>query len=208
ARVESLPDPDVHADRPGGCGLARTHRRSRSERSARSGHRGWRPRRIADIGARSSRHGRGLPDPELLRIDRASRRVARDRCQSAAPLAEGHAHAMNAPRHAIAASHVFDGAVLHRDSAVVIEGTTIAALVPRGDVPARMALHRLPEEAWLTPGFIDTQVNGGGDVLFNNQPTPEGIAAIVAAHRKFGTTAMLPTLISDAPQKAVQAIAA
>jgi len=115
---------------------------------------------------------------------------------------------MNAPRHAIAASHVFDGAVLHRDSAVVIEGTTIVALVPRADVPAGMALHRLPEEAWLTPGFIDTQVNGGGDVLFNNQPTPEGIAAIVAAHRKFGTTAMLPTLISDAPQKAVQAIAA
>jgi N-acetylglucosamine-6-phosphate deacetylase len=44
-------------------------------------------------------------------------------------------------------------------------------------------------------------VNGGGDVLFNDEPTPEGIAAIVAGHRKFGTTALLPTLITDTPEK-------
>ena len=45
------------------------------------------------------------------------------------------------------------------------------------------------------------QVNGGGDVLFNDMPTAEGIRAIAAAHRKFGTTALLPTLISDTPDK-------
>ena len=50
---------------------------------------------------------------------------------------------------------------------------------------------------YLLPGFIDTQVNGGGGVLFNDETTPEGIAAIGAAHRKYGTTAFLPTLISD-----------
>ncbi len=115
---------------------------------------------------------------------------------------------MSAPRHAIAASYVFDGSALHRDSAVVIEGTTIAALVRRADVPAGTHLQRLPEGAWLAPGFIDTQVNGGGDVLFNDAPTLAGISAIVGAHRKFGTTALLPTLISDEPQKTVQAIAA
>ncbi len=59
----------------------------------------------------------------------------------------------------------------------------------------------LPGTAWLAPGFIDVQVNGGGDVLFNDEPTPEGIAAVVAGHRKFGTTALLPTLITDAPEK-------
>ncbi|WP_342454699.1 N-acetylglucosamine-6-phosphate deacetylase [Sphingomonas sp. H160509] len=52
---------------------------------------------------------------------------------------------------------------------------------------------------WLMPGFVDTQVNGGGGVLFNDTPTVEGIAAIGAAHRPFGTTAFLPTLISDTP---------
>ena len=50
---------------------------------------------------------------------------------------------------------------------------------------------------WLLPGFIDTQVNGGGGVLFNNALTVDGLATIAAAHARFGTTALLPTLISD-----------
>ena len=50
---------------------------------------------------------------------------------------------------------------------------------------------------WLVPGFVDTQVNGGGGVLFNDHPTVEGIRAIGAAHATYGTTAFLPTLISD-----------
>jgi N-acetylglucosamine-6-phosphate deacetylase len=49
----------------------------------------------------------------------------------------------------------------------------------------------------LVPGFIDSQVNGGGGVLFNESPSVESIAAIGAAHRRFGTTGFLPTLISD-----------
>jgi N-acetylglucosamine-6-phosphate deacetylase len=49
----------------------------------------------------------------------------------------------------------------------------------------------------LVPGYIDTQVNGGGGVLFNEKPTVASIAAIGAAHRRFGTTGFLPTLISD-----------
>jgi N-acetylglucosamine-6-phosphate deacetylase len=50
---------------------------------------------------------------------------------------------------------------------------------------------------WLLPGFIDTQVNGGGDVLFNDVPTADGIRTIARAHRRYGTTGLLPTLISD-----------
>ena len=49
----------------------------------------------------------------------------------------------------------------------------------------------------LVPGFIDVQVNGGGGVLFNDAPTVETIATIGRAHRRFGTTGFLPTLISD-----------
>ena len=76
----------------------------------------------------------------------------------------------------------------------------------RRDAAARAAGRRcrctpLPDGAWLAPGFIDVQVNGGGDVLFNDAPTPEAIAAIAAAHRRFGTTSLLPTLISDTPEK-------
>lgn len=60
----------------------------------------------------------------------------------------------------------------------------------------------------LLPGFIDTQVNGGGGVLFNDQPTVDAIAAIGTAHRRYGTTGFLPTLISDDLDVVERAIAA
>jgi N-acetylglucosamine-6-phosphate deacetylase len=58
----------------------------------------------------------------------------------------------------------------------------------------------------LVPGFIDTQVNGGGDRLFNDDPSIETIAAIGRAHRRFGTTGFLPTLISDDTAKIAAAM--
>ena len=109
---------------------------------------------------------------------------------------------MSAPaRYAVAADHVFDGTALHDDCAVLIDGGEIAQVVPRGEVPKSTPIHDLPAGAWLAPGFIDVQVNGGGDVLFNDEPTPAGIAAIAAGHRRFGTTGLLPTLISDTREK-------
>jgi N-acetylglucosamine-6-phosphate deacetylase len=102
---------------------------------------------------------------------------------------------------AIAADHVFDGTMLRRDCAVVIEASRIRALMRRNELRAVIPHRRLPAGIWLAPGFIDTQVNGGGDVLFNDDPSPRGIAAIAAAHRRFGTTALLPTLLSDTPEK-------
>lgn len=115
---------------------------------------------------------------------------------------------MSGARTAIAASHVFDGVALHRDTAVLIDGTSITALLPRADVPANAQVRALPDGLWLAPGFIDTQVNGGGGVLLNDDPTPKGISAIVSAHRKFGTTALLPTLITDLPETTSRAIRA
>ena len=102
---------------------------------------------------------------------------------------------------AIAADHVFDGTMLRRDCAVVIEHSRIRAVMRRNELPSAIPHRRLPTGAWLVPGFIDTQVNGGPDVLFNDDPSPRGIAAIAAAHRRFGTTAMLQTLLSDTPEK-------
>jgi len=102
-------------------------------------------------------------------------------------------------RCAIAADFVFDGAVTHRNSAVLIEKSRIVALTPRTQVSALCETFEMPPGTWLAPGFIDVQVNGGGDVLFNADPTPEGISKIVCAHRKTGTTSMLPTLITATP---------
>ena len=61
---------------------------------------------------------------------------------------------------------------------------------------------------YLVPGFIDTQVNGGGGILFNDSPDLGGVKAIVNAHRPFGTTGMLLTLISDEIDVIQQGVAA
>lgn len=100
-------------------------------------------------------------------------------------------------RRALAATAVFDGEALLQDHAVVIDSETITEVRPTQELPPSLPVQRMPEGIWLAPGFIDVQVNGGGDVLFNEVPTREGVAAIVAAHRRFGTTALLPTLTTD-----------
>lgn len=79
--------------------------------------------------------------------------------------------------------------------AVVIENDRIIAVGPADETPAGDTVDL--QGCILTPGFIDTQVNGGGGVLFNDDTSVEGVAAIGSAHRRFGTTGFLPTLISD-----------
>jgi N-acetylglucosamine-6-phosphate deacetylase len=91
---------------------------------------------------------------------------------------------------------------------VVIQGSEIIGVAARRGLADDMPVKEMADGVWLAPGFIDVQVNGGGDHLFNNEPTPEAIVAIAAAHRRFGTTSLLPTLITDTDEKMRQAIAA
>jgi N-acetylglucosamine-6-phosphate deacetylase len=78
-------------------------------------------------------------------------------------------------------------------ASVVIEGERIAEVRPAVTGERGLDL----EGGYLLPGFIDAQVNGGGGALFTDTPTVAAIATIGAAHRRFGTTGFLPTLISD-----------
>jgi N-acetylglucosamine-6-phosphate deacetylase len=110
--------------------------------------------------------------------------------------------------YAIAADHVFDGTVVRERTAVVMDGARILDLVPTTDLPRTMSIRAMPEGAWLAPGFIDVQVNGGGDVLFNDQPSAQAARTIAAAHRRRGTTGLLPTLISDSAEKMRRALEA
>ncbi len=95
------------------------------------------------------------------------------------------------------------------DLALVIESGRITALVS----DAAPMLGQADEQVdlgggWLLPGFIDAQVNGGGGVLFNNSPDVATLRTLAQAHRRFGTTGLLPTLISDDVQVMRAAIAA
>ncbi len=93
-----------------------------------------------------------------------------------------------------------DGCVLTegrlRDADILVRDGRIAAIAPRGSLTASGQRVDLGGRR-LLPGFIDTQVNGGGDALFNADPSVSTIARIGAAHRRYGTTGFLPTLISD-----------
>jgi len=93
------------------------------------------------------------------------------------------------------------------DLAVLVEGGRIAALVPRAGAAGADATRDL-DGGFLLPGFIDAQVNGGGGVLFNNDTSVDAIAAIGRAHRPYGTTGYLPTLISDDAGVMARAVAA
>lgn len=119
---------------------------------------------------------------------------------------------MNADRdpspYAVLASRVFDGRRWHGDAAVLIEDGRVRGIAPWGEIPDGWPQRRLPDGTVLAPGFIDLQVNGGGGVLLNDDPSAEAMRAIVRAHRRYGVTACLPTLITDSRQRTQAAIAA
>ncbi len=92
-------------------------------------------------------------------------------------------------------ARVFDGEEIREGLAVVLEDAEISALVPQAEAPDGKRCDL--EGNLLAPGFLDVQVNGGGGVLFNESPSVEGIRTIGKAHRRFGTTGFLATLLSD-----------
>jgi N-acetylglucosamine-6-phosphate deacetylase len=109
-------------------------------------------------------------------------------------------------RFAIAGAEIFDGTKRRAQHAVMVDGARILDVVPEAVVPGDLPVHRL-QGGVLAPGFVDAQVNGGGGVLLNDAPTAAGVRTICDAHARFGTTALLPTLITDSPEITVKAVA-
>jgi N-acetylglucosamine-6-phosphate deacetylase len=106
---------------------------------------------------------------------------------------------------ALSGARIFDGHS-HRDgAALLLSDDTISDIVAEDAIQSGFERVRL-DGGILAPGFIDLQVNGGGGVLFNEQPTVEGIRRICEAHARFGTTALLATLITDTPDVTKRAI--
>ncbi|WP_339774022.1 N-acetylglucosamine-6-phosphate deacetylase [uncultured Thalassospira sp.] len=108
---------------------------------------------------------------------------------------------------AITHTRLFDGDQFYDDKTVLIDNGRISAVGDTSMIPSDAVIYDAKGNI-LAPGFIDVQVNGGGGVLLNHTPTVDGIRTIMAGHRQFGTTAMLPTLITDTREKMLAAIAA
>lgn len=99
-------------------------------------------------------------------------------------------------RFALTNATVLTNSGLTEGVTVLVDGTTIADIVCDRDRPTTGYDTIDLDGATLAPGFIDTQVNGGGGVMLNDRPTIETLQTMAAAHRRFGTTGMLPTLIT------------
>ncbi|MFQ1701121.1 N-acetylglucosamine-6-phosphate deacetylase [Loktanella agnita] len=103
---------------------------------------------------------------------------------------------------AFRAARIFDGTDWHDDAVLLVQGGRVAAIVPAAKAPDARPL---PEA--IVPGLIDLQVNGGGGVLWNNDPSAAAIGTICKAHAAFGTTSVMITLITDTPDTTARAIA-
>ncbi|MEV8467004.1 N-acetylglucosamine-6-phosphate deacetylase [Fluviibacterium sp. DFM31] len=100
---------------------------------------------------------------------------------------------------------IFDGSDLHNGRALVLDGDRVQGILAPDAIPAGADIIQL-DGGTLLPGFIDLQVNGGGGVMFNDDTTAEGVAAISAAHATTGTRGLLPTLITDTPARTRAAV--
>ena len=99
-------------------------------------------------------------------------------------------------KHAITGAKIFSDHKLLDNKALLIDGENIIGIVAKNDIPNNIKIQQL-NGGILSPGFIDLQVNGGGGKLFNNSPEKESLDEIIKAHQHFGTTSIMPTVISD-----------
>ncbi len=108
---------------------------------------------------------------------------------------------------AVTGGKIFDDTCFADRTAMLVSDGRITALVDEAALAAD--IRKMDAKgALIVPGFIDLQVNGGGGGLFNNQPDLSGLRTICETHARFGTTALLPTLITDRPEIREKAIAA
>lgn len=99
---------------------------------------------------------------------------------------------------------LYDGTRLRVGVALGIAGGRTLGLADRADLPEDAPVRRLP--GTLTPGFLDLQVNGGGDALLNTDQSVAALTTMAAAHRRFGTVGILPTVITDTPGVLARAV--
>lgn len=102
------------------------------------------------------------------------------------------------------AAQLFDGTQWHKHVAFSVEDGLVVDFRPDSDSTGTV----LP--GIVSAGLVDIQVNGGGGMLFNQQPNSDCLKAMINGHSRYGTTSMLPTLITDelsVMQQAADAIA-
>jgi N-acetylglucosamine-6-phosphate deacetylase len=102
---------------------------------------------------------------------------------------------------------IHDGIKLHQSKMLLCEDDVVVAVKDLDELPSNCLVRQL-DGGYLMPGFVDLQVNGGGGVMFNDDQSVAALATIARAHALTGTCALLPTLITDTPERSLAAIEA
>jgi N-acetylglucosamine-6-phosphate deacetylase len=102
---------------------------------------------------------------------------------------------------------LFTGEAMVDNHALIVKDGRILDILANHKIPSDMRRESYGGHI-LAPGFIDAQVNGGGNILFNNQPVAKAAIAIATAHEKYGTTRLLLTCMTDTPAVTAQALSA
>lgn len=105
----------------------------------------------------------------------------------------------------LSGASIFYDSSLQSHKVLLVEHGKFLGIVDRGMEPAGTSLQQL-EDGYLVPGYVDLQVNGGGGVMFNTDPSIATLETMLKAHQSVGATSILPTLITDTPEKTLQAI--
>ncbi|MDQ0560693.1 N-acetylglucosamine-6-phosphate deacetylase [Rhizobium mesoamericanum] len=103
-------------------------------------------------------------------------------------------------------ARIFDGQRFHDNKALIVSDGRVESIAAAGDLPE--GEHTRFEGGVLSAGFIDAQVNGGGGRMLNDEPSAASMYIIADGHRPYGTTALLPTLITDTSDATAAAIEA
>lgn len=90
------------------------------------------------------------------------------------------------------AKRLYDSERFLDNQIIEVKDSKISAIYSGSSVDADITLNGL-----VSAGFVDVQVNGGGGKLLNNEPDFQTIQKMTSAHQRFGTTSLLPTLITD-----------
>ena len=106
-------------------------------------------------------------------------------------------------RYLLQGADIFDGTGIGPGALLVGDGRILSRLPVGAEVYAEPVLL---DGGILGPGFVDMQLNGGGGVMFGDDPSVETIERIANAHASIGATTIMPTLVTDTPETTLAAV--
>ena len=109
---------------------------------------------------------------------------------------------------AIINGELFIGNKFYTGKVLIIDGERIVDIIPQEELTTTYGNIETidAENSYVTPGFIDLQLNGCGGVLFNDDISLETLDTMHKTNLKYGCTSFTPTLITTGDESIEKAI--